>query len=78
MVSTKEPSSQVTLGILSTMAPPHSACWPLTFFGFTQKIRSHRLKWGLMRRKASHTMINAEMLRTKFGLDHGSPAHSKT
>ena len=66
-VSTKEPTSQVTLGILPTMAPPHSACWPLTIFGLTLKICSHRPKWGLMRRKASHTTINAEMLRTKFG-----------
>ena len=55
------------LVILPTMAPLHSACWPTTIFGFTLKIFSHRPKWGLMRTKASHTTINAEMLRMKLG-----------
>ena len=55
----------MTLGIFPTMAPPHSACWPTTTFGLTLKVFSHRLKWGLMRSKASHTTINAEMLRIK-------------
>ena len=67
MVSTKEPSSHITLGILPTMAPPHSAWWPPTTFGLTLKVFSHKPKWGLMRRKASHTTINVEMLRMKFG-----------
>ena len=67
MVSTKEPSSHVTLGILPTMVPPHSTCRPLTTFGLTLKIFSHRPKWGLMQGKASHTTINAEMLRMKLG-----------
>ena len=67
MVSTKEPSSHVTLGILPTMAPPHSAYWLTTTFGLTLKVFSHRPKWGLMRRKASQTTINAEMFRMKLG-----------
>ena len=37
-----------------TMAPPHSACSPLTTLGFTLKIFSHNLKCGEMRRKAAH------------------------
>ena len=57
----------MTLGILPTMAPPHSAWVPRTTFVLTLKVLSHRPKWGRMRKKASHTMINAEMLRTKFG-----------
>ena len=45
---------------------PEPAWRPPTTFGLTLKIFSHRPKWGLMRRKASHTTINAEMLRMKF------------
>ena len=41
----------MTLGILPTMAPLHSACWPTTTFGLTLKVFSHRPKWGLMRRE---------------------------
>ena len=67
MVSTKVPSSHVMLGIFPTMAPPHSTCQPLTTFGLTLKVFSHKPKWGLTQRKASHTTINAEMLRMKFG-----------
>ena len=36
-------------------------------FGMWLKIFVHRPKWGLMRRKASHMTINAEMLRMKLG-----------
>ena len=57
----------MTLGILPTMAPPHSACWPPTTFGLILKVFNHRPKWGRMQRKASHTTMNAEILRTKFG-----------
>ena len=67
MVSTKEPSSHVTLGILPTMVPQHSAWRLLTTFGLTLKVFNHKPKWGLMRRKASHMTINAEMLRMKLG-----------
>ena len=44
MVSMKEPSSHVTLGILPTMAPTHSAWRPLTTFGLTLKVYSHKPK----------------------------------
>ena len=67
MVSTKVHSSHVTWDILPTMAPPHSAWLPFTTFGLTLKVLSHKPKWGWMQRKASHTTINAEMLRMKFG-----------
>ena len=67
MVSTKVPSSQVTLDILPTMALPHSAWLPFTTFGLTLKVLSHKPKWGWMQRKASHTTINAKMLKMKFG-----------
>ena len=40
MVSTKAPSSHVTLAILPTMAPPHSAGRPLTTFGLTLRAKS--------------------------------------
>ena len=40
---------------------------PFTTFGLTLKVLSHKPKWGWMQRKASHTTINAEMLRMKFG-----------
>src|SRR3954466_9208257 len=66
-VYTKEPSSHRTLGILPAMAPSHSAWLPRTTFGLTLKVLSHRPKWGWMQRKASHTAINAKMLRMKFG-----------
>src|SRR3954465_2920583 len=66
-VSTKEPSSHGTLAILPAMAPLHSAWLSRTTLGLTLKVLSHRPKWGRMQRKASHTTINAEMLRTKFG-----------
>ena len=49
------------------MAPPHSACWPSTTFGFTLKTLSHRPKWGGMRRNASHIIMDAERLRKEFG-----------
>ena len=65
--SLKVPVGHVTLGILLTMAPPHSACSPFTTLGFTLKIFSHKPKWGEMRRKASHTTINVEMLRKELG-----------
>ena len=67
MVSMKVPSSHVTWDILPTMAPLHSAWLPFTTFGLTLKVLSHKPKWGLMRRKASHTMINAKILRMKLG-----------
>ena len=57
----------MTLGILLTIAPPHSACSPPTTLGFTLKIFSHKLKCGEMRRKASHTTMNVEMLRKELG-----------
>ena len=65
--SLKAPVGHVTLGILLTMAPPHSACSLFTTLGFTLKIFSHKSKCGEMRRKASHTTINAEMLMMKLG-----------
>ena len=46
------------------MAPLHSAWRPLTTFGLTLNVFSHKPKWGLMRRKASHTMIHADIVRT--------------
>ena len=55
------------MGILLTIAPPHSACFPLTTLGFTLKIFSHKPKCGEMRRKASHTTMNVEMLRKELG-----------
>ena len=55
------------LGILPTMAPPHSAWTPFTTFGLTLKVFSHKPKWGWIQSKASHTTINAEMLRKEFG-----------
>ena len=57
----------MTLGIFPTMAPPHSACWLLTIFGFAQKVWSHKLKCGGIQRKASHMMMNIEMLRKELG-----------
>ena len=42
----KAPSSQVTLGILPTMAPPHFAWLPFTTFGLTLKVFS-QAKVGL-------------------------------
>ena len=35
--------------------------------GFMLKIFSHKLKWGEIRRKASHTTINVKMLRKELG-----------
>ena len=34
----------ILVGIVLTMAPPHSAYWPSTTFGFTLKILSHSPK----------------------------------
>ena len=67
MESLKVPVGHVTLGILLTMAPPHSACSPFTTLGFTLKILSQSPKCGEMRRKASHTTINVEILRKELG-----------
>ena len=54
------------MGILPAMAPLHSACWPPTTLSLILKVFNHRPNWGRMRRKASHTTMNAKMLRTKF------------
>ena len=37
----------MTLGIFPTMAPPHSACWPTTTFGFTLKVFRSQAEVGL-------------------------------
>ena len=42
----KVPFGQIVLASLLTIAPPHSPCSPLTSFGFTLKVLSHRLKCG--------------------------------
>ena len=39
----------------------------VTTLGFTLKIFSHKPKCGEMRRKASHTTMNVEMLRKDLG-----------
>ena len=68
MDSLNLPDGHLTLGILLTMAPPHSACSPpTTTFDLTLKIFSHKPKWGWMQRKASHTTMNVEMLRKELG-----------
>ena len=36
-------------------------------FGFTLKVLSHKPKWGVMWRKASHKTINDEMWRMESG-----------
>ena len=65
-VSMKAPLGHVALGSLLIMAPQQSACCPSTTFGFTLKTFSHRPKCRGMQRRASHTMINAEMWRKEF------------
>jgi hypothetical protein len=57
----KEPFGQGVWASLLTIAPPHSACFPSTTFGFILKVLSHKPKCGGVRRKASHMTMNAEM-----------------
>ena len=60
-VSVKDPFGQVVLASLLTTAPLHSACFPSITFDFTLNVLSHMPKCGVIRRKDSHVMINAEM-----------------
>ena len=61
------PNSFLNISTFIVMCEAFLRISPPTTLGFTLKIFSHEPKCGEMRRKASHTTMNVEMLRKELG-----------